>query len=138
MHYVKHTYILLFVSFLAFTSCSKDNEAPSTKSIIQQGKWKIVLFNDNGAVETSNYSGYEFTFNTNGSVSAVKNGSTVTGNWNAGIDESLNKLTLNFPLLSPLTELNEQWTFLEKSYSVFKLEHINSEGQTEVVTFQKL
>ena len=138
MHYFKHTYILLFVSFLAFTSCSKDNEAPSTKSIIHQGKWKIVLFNDNGAVETSNYSGYEFTFNTNGSVSAVKNGSTVTGNWNAGTDESLNKLTLNFPLLSPLTELNEQWTFLEKSYSVFKLEHINSEGQTEVVTFQKL
>ena len=138
MHYFKHTYILLFVSFLAFTSCSKDNEAPSTKSIIQQGKWKIVLFNDNGAVETSNYSGYEFTFNTNGSISAVKNGSTVTGNWNAGTDESLNKLTLNFPLLSPLTELNEQWTFLEKSYSVFKLEHINSEGQTEVVTFQKL
>jgi hypothetical protein len=138
MHYFKHTYILLFVSFLAFTSCSKDNDAPSTKSIIQQGKWKIVLFNDNGAVETSNYTGYEFTFNTNGSVSAVKNGSTVTGSWNVGSDESLNKLTLGFPLLSGLTELNEQWTFLEKSYSVFKLEHVNSEGQTEVVTFQKL
>ena len=140
MRHIKHTFTFLVVSILLFASCSKDNDAPSTKSIILQGKWKVTLFNDNGAVETSNYSGYEFTFNSNGSVSAVKSTSTVTGSWNTGADENLNKLTLSFPLLSPsaLVELNEEWVFLEKRYSQVKLEHISSNGQTEVLILEKI
>ncbi|MEJ6982253.1 hypothetical protein WG906_17440 [Pedobacter sp. P351] len=137
MRHIKHTLTLLVVSILFFASCSKDNDAPSTKSIILQGKWKVTLFNDNGAVETSNYSGYEFTFNSNGSVSAVKNNSTVNGTWNTGADENLNKLTLAFPSLA-LLELNEEWVFLEKRYTQVKLEHINSNGQTEVLILEKI
>lgn len=137
MRYIKNTLTLLVVSLLFFSSCSKDNDSPSTKSIIQQGKWKIVLFNDNGSVETANYTGYEFTFNTNGTVNAVKNSATTSGTWNVGANENLNKLNLNFTSLA-LIELNEEWVFQEKSYSLVKLEHVNSSGQTEVLALQKI
>lgn len=138
MRYLKYTLFLLIISFLA-TSCSDDNDAPSTKSIIQGGKWKVSLFSDNGEDRTSAFSGYEFTFNSNGQVTAMKGANTVTGTWSAGADETLNKLTLNFGLLT-FTDLNHEWSFVTKSYTAFMLQYLSSAngGSTDKLFFEKI
>lgn len=140
MHYLKHTLILLVVLCFTISSCSKEDEAPSTKSIINQGKWKVVLFKDNGIVETSQYSGYEFTFNPNGQIKAVKSSNEVLGTWSVGADESKNRLLLSFPIttLSPFPDLNHDWIFVTKSYTVVELEHVSDESGTDVLILEKI
>lgn len=140
MFYLKNTLILLIISLLSFSSCSDDNEAPSTKVILQQGKWKITSFSNNGADETNKFSGYVFTFAANGQVTAVKSGNpNITGTWTTGADESLNKITFNFGLLS-FPDLNQEWNFLTKSYTGFSLQYLSSAngGSTDNLAFEKL
>lgn len=139
MLYLKNTLILLVISLFSLSSCSDDNAAPSTKAIIQQGKWKITSFSNNGTDETSTFNGYEFTFAANGQVTATKSGSSVTGTWSAGADESFNKISLTFASLA-LINLNHEWTFLTKSYTVFSLEYLSSSngGSTDRLVFEKI
>jgi len=139
MLYLKNTLILLIISLLSFSSCSDDNTAPSTKGIIQQGKWKITSFSNNGTDETSSFSGYEFTFGSNGQVTATKGGSSIPGTWSTGADESMNKISLTFASLA-LINLNHEWTFLTKSYTVFSLEYLSSSngGSTDRLIFEKI
>ena len=137
MHkYFKHTVILLFVCFVA-SSCSKDTEAPSTKSIIQNGKWRITDYNDNGANKTSLYTGYEFTFLPNGTVTAVKGNISANGSWSTGPNEDTNRLTLNFSSVA-LNELNKEWIFATKAYSVVKLENISNTTGTDSFVLEKI
>ncbi len=137
MHqYFKHTFILLFVSLFA-ASCSKENKAPSTKAIMQEGKWRISNYSDNGANQTSLYTGYEFTFQANGTVTAVKGAISVNGTWNTGADENTNHFLLN--LSAPaLVELNKDWTFIAKSYTVVQLENVNATTGTDSFVLEKI
>ena len=65
---------------MAFASCKKDDNSSSpSSSMVTQGQWKVTLFSENGVVETSKFSNYVFTFTSNGTVSAVRSGSTVNG-----------------------------------------------------------
>ena len=69
-------------------SCKKDDNSSSTPSInltIQQGKWKVTSFIDSGNDETNHYSNYEFQFNSDEKVTAIKTGSTVNGTWSNGV-----------------------------------------------------
>lgn len=137
MYYLKHTLFLLALCFISF-SCSKENEAPSTSSIIGQGKWRVILFSDNGAIETDNYTGYEFTFSKNGTVTAVKGSSQVTGTWNTGGDETENKFNLNLSSLA-LSELNKNWSFTRKSYTSLTMEHVSSGSTgTDILVLERL
>lgn len=117
---------------------SNDPITPNTtSSIVQQGNWKITLYNSKGSDETANYSGYTFTFNSNGSVSAVKSSSTVTGTWNSGTDDSLNKFYLSFGAVSPFDELNDDWHITEKTTVKISLEAISGGGGGELLNFEK-
>jgi hypothetical protein len=137
MHkYFKHTFILFLVGFFA-SSCSKDNKAPSTKAIVQDGKWRITNYNDNGANQTSLYAGYEFTFLPNGTVTAVKGATSVNGTWTTGADENTNHFVLNFTAPA-LLELNKDWTFQTKSYSIVKLENISATTGTDTFVLEKI
>ena len=138
MNTLKHTLLSLLVLTLIVASCSKTTQAPSTRSILQQGKWKISLYSDNGSNETDFYSGYQFTFSSNGNVAVSTGSNSQTGTWSPGTDETQNKLSLNFLSLA-LVELNREWTFSEKSYSRVTLEHVSTGGGgTDVVVFEKL
>ena len=138
---MKHFKYTLFTPvFLLFfiLSCSKQTEAPSTRSIILQGKWRVVLFSDNGLNETSNYSGINFTFQNNGVVTASSNSGSLDGTWSTGADENNNRLSLGFNSIA-LNDLNLNWTFTEKSYSLVKLEFVNpGNGGVDILVLQKI
>lgn len=142
---MKHTLQLLLMALavlVSFPSCTKDddNSSPNEVSnLVQQGKWQISSFKEDNIDETAHFTGYEFTFNSNGSVSAVKAGTTVSGTWTAGTDDSKTKLILNFGLTSPFDELNEDWQVLEKTSTGLKLQHISGgNGGTDYLEFEKI
>lgn len=111
---MKKTILLLsIISFITLTSsmCEKDDDESSSSSnnvsnIILNRSWKITYFNDSGTDKTSFFSGFSFTFNNNGSVTAVNNLSSVNGTWSEGKDDSQSKLFLSFSS-SPFNELTD-------------------------------
>ena len=139
---MKTTIALLFtLTILVFglSSCTKDKNStdPSTSDIVGQGTWKVTLFNDSGDDETQNFAGYNFTFNSNGTIAAVKNASTVNGTWNTGSDDSQNKLILDFGTTVQFSELNEDWVILEQTALKIRLEHVSGgNGGTDLLTFE--
>ena len=126
------------------SSCKKSDDTVSSQlaaltQIVQQGKWKVTYYSDNGTVETSTYSGYEFQFNANGTVTATKAGSAVTGTWTSGNDDSTLKLYLNFGTTNPFQELNDDWHVTQQSSAIIKLEDVSGGGSpTDYLTFEKI
>ena len=86
--------IALFL--LLLSSCKKDSVSANVSTTIQNGSWKISLFNDSGNDETNHFTGYSFNFGSGGAVSASNGSSSVSGSWSTGNDDSQNKLNLNF------------------------------------------
>ena len=125
---------------MAFASCKKDDNSSSpSSSVVTQGQWKVTLFSENGVVETSKFSNYVFTFNTNGTVSAVRSGSTVNGSWSDGNDDSQHKLILNFASPADFTEISDDWHILQESSSKIELEDVSGgNGGTDLLTFEKI
>ena len=139
---MKATIALVFTfTILVFglSSCTKDKNStdPSTSDIVGQGTWKVTLFNNSGNDETQNFAGYNFMFNSNGTIAAVKNASTVNGTWNTGSDDSQNKLILDFGTTVQFSELNEDWVILEQTASKIRLEHVSGgNGGIDLLTFE--
>ena len=125
---------------MAFASCKKDDNSSSPSStVVTQGQWKVTLFSENGVVETSKFSNYVFTFNSNGTVSAVRSGSTVNGSWSDGNDDSQHKLILNFASPVDFTEISDDWHILQESSSKIELEDVSGgNGGTDLLTFEKI
>lgn len=89
------TQILAIAMIVASTACSKtdDSAAPSDLSVtvkqdIITDTWVISSYTDNGKNETSNYSGYTFTFSDNGALAASAAGITYNGTWSIGSGHS--------------------------------------------------
>jgi len=142
--FIKQVALLIFISSVFFTRCKKDDNSSSTSpdvlnSNVQQGKWKITLFNDSGNDETNHFSGYEFQFNAGGIATAVNGGSTVNGTWVSGTDDSQLKLYLDFGITANFDELNDDWHVTEQSSSIIKLEDVSGGGGgTDLLTFEKI
>jgi hypothetical protein len=128
------------------SSCNKSNDSTSSTNQVtvltqtaQQGKWKVTYYNDNGTVKTSTYSGYEFQFNSNGTVTATKAATTVSGTWHSGTDDSKLKLYLDFGIVNPFQELNDDWHVTQQSSTIITLEDVSGGGGgTDYLTFEKI
>jgi hypothetical protein len=125
---------------MAFASCKKDDNSSSPSSnMVTQGQWKVTLFSENGVVETSKFSNYVFTFSSNGTVSAVRSGSTVNGSWSDGNDDSQKKLIMNFASPADFTEISDDWHILQETSSKIQLEDVSGgNGGTDLLTFEKI
>lgn len=127
-----------------FSSCKKDdNSTPSQVSTlntnVKSGKWKVTLYNDSGNDETAHYTGYEFQFAAGGTVTATKGGTTITGTWSSGTDDSTLKLILNFSTADPFQELNDDWHVIQQSSTIIKLQDVSGGGGgTDYLTFEKI
>jgi len=142
MKHLQLFFVACFVMLVSFASCTKDDSNPSANDVsnlVQQGKWKITSFTEDTNDETFHFTGYEFVFTANGSVSATKENTSVNGTWATGTDNSRAKLILSFGTTSPFDELNEDWRVLEKTSTSLKLEHVSGgNGGTDHLEFQKI
>lgn len=139
--------MLIFVSLttlLLLTQCTQETVSPFTdakqmNAAVTTGSWRITNFVDSGKDQTSQFSGYNFTFNNQGVLTAVKGSSTIIGSWAAENDDSDLKLYLAFLSPGSFEDLTEDWRITSKSTNaILVLEHISGgNGGTDYLTFEK-
>lgn len=136
--------ILLLVGF--FFGCSEDDSNSTdplvvnpvnVQSTVVTSTWRITKFMDGAVNETSNYTGYNFTFLSNGTATAVKAAQTTNGTWSTFTDSGRVKWVLNFGNTSPLDELNEDWKVLTITATKIELNDTSSDGSVDLLTFER-
>ncbi len=133
----------LLLGLLLSIGCD-DDDSPTVDEVqvresLVDGTWRVTYFYDEKD-ETSDYEGYVFIFDDNGTTMATKNSTPVFGTWIAG--NSINgtvELILGFGLTSPLEELAEDWVIIESSNVRMKMEHVSNSGtgDTETLILEK-
>ncbi len=143
MHQLFFLATTLFATTLSFQACDDNSNDPKPSSSdpianIQQGTWRISLHSDDGTDKTSRFGNYSLTFS-NGTVTARKDASTITGTYRKGTDDSKQKFYLEFnPSLSPWNELNEDWEILESTGNKLRLkDESGGSSGTDLLTFEK-
>lgn len=152
--------LLLMLSFsLMSSTCSSDDDdgSPNNNSLqiaeientAESGTWRITSFIDSGQDETSDFTGYEFTFNSNGSLVATNGSNTINGTWSvtndSGSDDSSNDDNdIDFNILFPVNDsnnfedLNDDWDITSVSSTKIELIDISGgNGGTDLLTFEK-
>ena len=131
-------------------SCSNDvnNSNDTTQTMIQNntqtGTWRITEFVDSGKDETNHFTGFNFTFGNDGTLTANNGSVTYTGTWNMtdsnSNDDSQDDLDFNihFNLTNDFESLNEDWNFISQSSTKIELTHVSGGGGgTDFLTFEK-
>jgi hypothetical protein len=90
--------------------------------MVIQSDWKVTQYIDSGKDETGDFAGYSFTFNTDGSFTAVSSSATYTGSWilaagssspddsgNSTSDDNLDKLTITVSGNKQMDDLSHKW-----------------------------
>ena len=142
--------LLGFLFFLNTASmCSSDdssslNNQSDVINTATSGTWKIILYNDSDVIKTSDFSGYNFTFNSNGVLSAVGVDLTIDGTWSVtdtnSSDDSIDDLDFNIFFTSPVNfaELSDDWDIVSKTATKIELIDISGgNGETDYLTFEK-
>lgn len=121
------TLFLLPVLALLIASCSHNDSTTDPvadltvqTNMVAQNDWVVTKYTDSGIDETSDYAGYKFSFNTNGTFVAVSATETLSGTWvltkgssssddNASADDKLNKLTISITGNKQMDHLSHKW-----------------------------
>jgi hypothetical protein len=141
--------VFIFLICFSITSCSSDDNNDNSNSTLQEtvenniqsGTWRITKFIDSGIDETSEFSGYNFTFNSAGSLNANNGTNSFDGTWTISSDGSgLNDLELNivFNLMNDFDDLTDDWDFISQTSTKIELIDISGGGEPDdLLTFEK-
>lgn len=107
---------LIAATSMLITSCTKSANNPQNSSndisTVISKEFVVTKLTDNSSStnKSSIFSGYAFTFNSDGTVSATNNNVTEQGSYTQkpSHEGEAAKLTINFNS-APLNELNKQW-----------------------------
>tara|TARA_R110001583_G_scaffold85540_2_gene224078 strand:+ start:773 stop:1255 length:483 start_codon:yes stop_codon:yes gene_type:complete len=151
--------LLMMVGFaLISLSCSSDDDGSSIdnsqqiaqiESITESGTWRITNFNDSGQDYTSDFTGYDFTFASDGTLTASNGTTTLDGTWSitsdsSSDDDSNDDDDIEFNIFFPVSdsndfeELNDDWDIVSTSATKIELIDISSDnGDTDRLAFEK-
>jgi hypothetical protein len=116
---------------------STSGDALSDALTATNSTWFVSNYTDDGNNETSDFNGFEFTFNISGTVSAVNGGTTIAGTWSS--QDNATELLLDFGTNMPLDELNDDWDVVSISNTQIELQDVSGGGGgTDTLTLQKL
>jgi hypothetical protein len=128
-----------FIALLALASCSKSDNAlvSAAASQVSAGTWHVSLFLDSGGGnETSNFAGYGFSFNSDGTLVAINGSTTKNGSWS--VASSSVKFIINLGPKDntnrPLGELTDDWKIISSSATELQL---RDDSNSEKLTFTK-
>lgn len=139
---------------LASASCSSDDGGTNNGTITAQalsntvtnGTWRVTAFSEDGIDQTALFTGYNFTFNDNSTVSATNGENTYSGVWTITDDEDDDDsnpnsdfdFNLSFTAPDAFTELTEDWDPIERNGNLVRLRHISGgDGSTDYLTFER-
>ncbi len=151
--------LLIMLSFsLMSTTCSSDDDdgisndnsqqIAEIESTAQSGTWRITNFNDSGQNETSDFNGYDFSFNSDGTLVASNGTNTLNGTWSISDDSNSSSSSsdddIDFNIFFPVSEdndfedLNDDWDIVSTSSTRIELIDISGgNGGTDMLTFEK-
>lgn len=149
--------LVLSVSLMSAMCSSDDDDLSNNNSVeIAQventattGTWGITNFVDSGQNKTSDFDGYEFTFSSNGSITATNGSMSYEGTWYVGDDsyddDSSNDdddLEFNIDFLvsdsNEFAELDDDWDIVSYSDTVINLIDVDLNGvDTDMLTFER-
>lgn len=101
------------------------------------GTWKVTFYYDKTKDETSDYAGYSFVFNTNGTMSATKGTATTNGTWKEYTANGVQRFAITLGTTTkPLADLNDDWQLVSKTATEIKLKD-NNPAKNEQLVFSK-
>jgi len=133
----------LFIFSSLFFSCKKDdnNSTISTTNVtstVSSGNWRVTYYWDTDHDETNNFTGYNFVFNSNGTITATKAATIISGSWSTANDDSKVKFVLSFSTPAAFLEISDDWHTIERTDTKIKLQDISGgNGGTDYLTFEK-
>ena len=148
----------MLVALILLASCESSDDpmtqqadvnATELQSVALQGQWRITYFFDTDKEETDHFTGYVFTFGTDGTVSASNGTMEVTGTWSVTDDSSSfddspddsSDVDFNLLFLTPadFEELSDDWDILQYNASRIELIDVSGgNGDTDYLTFEKI
>ena len=153
----KLIFLNLFAMALFAVSCDSNDDPADTQadvnaselqSTAQDGQWRITYYFDSEKEETSDYTGYVFTFGSDGTVIATNGTMEVTGTWSvtdsdSSDDDSFDDSDVDFNLFfatpADFEELSDDWDILEYSANRIRLIDVSGgDGSTDYLTFEKI
>lgn len=122
------------------TSCSKSYNAPpntnnpvdtTLKTQVIAGTWIVRSYTQRTEDKTSQFSGVVFTFSSNGTLTANKNGNIINGTWSYtpsavgyyGGPPSKASMTLSLGAVSPFDRLTKTWNVASNTDTLLKLDN---------------
>ena len=88
---------------------------------VTNGVWIIELYSEDGITMTTLFNGYEFKFNDNETLTALRQGSATPGTWKTDVAQY--SITTNFPgVPEPLSNLNAIWRLTDSDWTWVKSE----------------
>lgn len=135
-------FMLNVASMCSSDDDSSDDNSPPVGTIVDNttsGTWRVTLFQEDGSNQTSNYSGYNFTINTAGTIVAVNGSTTKSGTWSVYSDSGYSKFDILFPDTNgPFEEISEDWRVLSSTATKLELKHVSGgDGSIDFLTFEK-
>lgn len=144
---------------LTTTSCSNDddngnsgNNSQQIETIennVQSGTWRITNFNDSGQDETNDFNGYNFTFGSDGALTASNGINTIIGTWSItddsnSSDDSSSDDDIDFNIFFPVSDdndfedLNDDWDTVSTTSTRIELIDVSGgNGGIDMLTFEK-
>lgn len=154
--FFKGLLLMLSLSLMSSMCSTDDDDSPNNNSqqiaeiasTAQSGTWRITNFNDSGQNETSDFAGYNFAFNTDGSLVADNGSNTITGTWSVTDDSNSSSsssdddidfnIFFSVPATSNFEDLNDDWDIVSTSSTRIELIDISGgNGGTDMLTFEK-
>lgn len=142
--------ILGLLGVLLITSCSQEDDTVSVdiksqvSGHVQNGTWRITKFVDSNIDETANFTGYNFTFNSSGTLNANNGTDNYDGTWrieddSSSDDDSQDDLDfyINFNLNNQFEDLSDDWDIISQSATKIELMDISGgDGDIYYLTFE--
>jgi hypothetical protein len=145
------------IVLVLIASCSSDSSddnpqnpeasVQAVTNLVATGTWTITSFIDSGTDETDNFTGFGFTFNSDGSLVAENGSITIAGTWSVTSDDSSDDsddydssddIDFNILFSAPpdFEELSEDWDIVSRSATRIDLIHVSGgNGGTDTLTF---
>lgn len=152
-NFLKAFFIMFSLSFMS-TTC-EDDDAPIDNSseiaeiiaTAQTDTWRITNYVDSGENETSDYAGYDFTFEANGTLTATNGTITKTGTWSVTDDSSSSSsndddidfnIFFQVPDTDDFEDLNDDWDIVSYTSNQIVLRDVSGgDGSIDDLTFTR-
>lgn len=130
--------MMIGVLWFAFSCNDRENSTDHLSTTMQEGSWKVSMFDYTDRELSGYYEGYKFTFTVQNTVTAIGT-NFYAGKWYVKNDGGRLILTLEFPRLNPIQLLNYDWVVVNYDSQMINLSWDNPYyGGTDYLVFEKL